>query len=58
MYATGGRPMFGSPQENSNRAWQKLAKELGFIWDTVKPIPGKHMRYFTAEDPLFRESML
>jgi len=38
-----------SPQENANRAWQKLAKKYGFKWDTVHPIQGKGQRFFTAE---------
>ncbi|MBU2701112.1 hypothetical protein Ga0466249_002223 [Sporomusaceae bacterium BoRhaA] len=37
-----------SPQENANRAWQALAKERGFVWDTVQPC-GKGNRFFTAE---------
>lgn len=44
----GGRWM-PSAQENANRAWQALAREKGFIWDTVKPVPEKSTRYFTAE---------
>ena len=38
-----------SPQENANRAWQALANELGFIWDTVHPIAGKPDTFFTAD---------
>lgn len=38
-----------SPQENANSAWQGLARELGFKWDTVQPISGKDMSHFTAE---------
>ena len=38
-----------SPQKNVNNAWQDLAKEKGFIWDTVKPISGKSQLFFTAE---------
>ena len=37
-----------TPQENSNRAWQFLAKEVGFVWDTVEPVSGKDHRHFTA----------
>ena len=36
------------PQEQANNAWQTLAKELGFIWDTVRP-DGSDNRNFTAE---------
>lgn len=37
-----------SPQENANRAWERLGKELGFDHMTVKP-NGKGDRFFTAE---------
>jgi hypothetical protein len=43
----GGPP--SSVQENANRAWQALADELGFVWDTVSPIPGKGQLWFSAE---------
>lgn len=39
-----------SPQENANRAWQALGKKRGFKWDTVKPLPSKGDKYFTAEE--------
>lgn len=29
--------MFPTPQENANRAWQKLGKEMGFVWDSCEP---------------------
>ncbi len=38
-----------SPQENANAAWRRLATELGFIWDTVEPAPGKGPRCFRAQ---------
>lgn len=38
-----------SPQENANHAWQSLANELGFIWDSVQAIPGKSDHFFSAE---------
>jgi hypothetical protein len=38
-----------TPQENANLAWQILGNELGFIWDTAKPVEGKGNKYFTAE---------
>ena len=38
-----------SPQENANRAWQSLGKELGFDYNTVRPISGKGSKFFTAE---------
>lgn len=49
MFLSGGMPMSPSPQENANRAWQALGQELGFKWDTVKPVPGKPQQFFTAE---------
>jgi hypothetical protein len=27
MYLSGGTPMFGTPQENANRAWQRLGEK-------------------------------
>jgi hypothetical protein len=39
-----------SPQENANAAWQELAREMGFQWDSVQPVPGKPPRFFTAEE--------
>lgn len=38
-----------SPAENANRAWEVLAEELGFIWDTVEPISGKEAWHFSAQ---------
>ena len=49
MFLSGGRPMFPSPQENANAAWQRLAEKRGFVWDTVEPQPDKGQRFFTAE---------
>lgn len=38
-----------SPQENANRAWNALGRELGFDGATVEPIPGvSDVRVFTA----------
>ncbi len=37
-----------SPQEKANLAWEKLGKELGFDYKTVKP-NGKGNRFFSAE---------
>ena len=37
-----------TPQENANRAWEALGKELGFLHMTVLPT-GKGDRFFTAE---------
>ncbi len=52
MYLSGGIPMGGTPQENANAAWRELGRELGFKWDTVKPIPGNNVddHLFTAEE--------
>lgn len=38
-----------SPQENANRAWKALAEKRGFKWNTVRPVPGKSDRWFSAE---------
>ena len=37
-----------SPQENANLAWADLGKKMGFDSTTVRPIPGKEMRFFSA----------
>jgi hypothetical protein len=37
-----------SPQENANRAWQRLGEKMGFNYMTVKPIQGKGVRFFSA----------
>ena len=37
-----------SPQENANRAWEALGKRMGFDSLTVRPIPGKGDRFFSA----------
>jgi len=50
MYLSGGVPMYASPQENANRAWEKLGKKLGFKHMTVKPLKeSRGQRFFTAE---------
>lgn len=43
-----GTLMFNSGQENANNAWEKLGKELGFDFMTVKP-NGKGDKFFSAE---------
>jgi hypothetical protein len=48
MSLSGGRPMYNSPQENANRAWQKLGQEMGFASMTVKQ--GRDKWHFTAEE--------
>lgn len=40
-------------QDYANRAWQKLGAEMGFVWDTVRPITGKGQKFFLAK-PLER----
>ena len=37
-----------SPQENANRAWQRLGEKMGFDGTTARPVPGKDARFFTA----------
>ena len=49
MYLSSGMPMFDSPQENANRAWKRLAKKRGFIYESVRPVAGKSQRFFSAE---------
>lgn len=49
MFLSGGEPMFSTPQENANSAWQAVARELGFKWDTAQPVPGKPDRFVSAE---------
>ncbi len=39
-----------SPQENANAAWAVLGKKWGFDPMTVKPVPGKSNKHFTAEE--------
>ena len=38
-----------TPQENANRAWVDLGRELGFKHLTVQPIPGRDEHHFRAE---------
>lgn len=38
-----------SPQENANAAWADLGRKMGFVSETVEPIPGKGSRFFRAE---------
>lgn len=51
MLGSGGKPLFSSQQENANAAWQALGRELGFLWDSVAPIPGKGVTFFSALAP-------
>ena len=48
MYLSGGKPMFGTTQENANYAWKKLGKTMGFKYMTVEP-NGKGNKFFSAE---------
>lgn len=48
LYITGGQNIGGTPQENANRAWEKLGKEMDFQYMTVQP-NGKGERFFSAE---------
>ena len=49
MYLFGGRPMFNTPQENANHAWDVLGKKRGFVGNTVRPVSGKGNKFITAE---------
>lgn len=45
-----------SPQENANAAWKQLGREMGFNYLSVRPIPQKGDRFFTAEESKQEES--
>jgi hypothetical protein len=49
VFLSGGIPMFGTPQENANAAWERLGKKMGFNPFTVEFVPGKGQRCFSAE---------
>lgn len=49
MYLSGGQPMFEDPRTKANRVWARLADDYGFVWDSVRPVPGKPYQFFTAE---------
>lgn len=38
-----------SPRENAEAVWRALGEELGFKWETARPIPGKGDRFFSAD---------
>ena len=38
-----------TPQQNANDAWRQLGDEMGFVWDTVQPLPSRGVRFFSAE---------
>lgn len=38
-----------SQQERANAAWASLGREMGFDAMSVRPVPGKSMKVFTAE---------
>ncbi len=38
-----------NPRENANIAWASLGHEMGFDCSTVKPVPDKGPRFFTAD---------
>lgn len=46
MFTSGGTSIGGSPQENANRAWERLGREMGFQYLTVEA--GRSKRHFTA----------
>ena len=49
LFLSGGLPMASTPQENANRAWERLGAKMGFDYMSVEPISGKGQRHFTAE---------
>lgn len=44
-----GNSVGSTPQENANRAWEALGKEMGFKYMTVKPLGNGNQRAFSAE---------
>ena len=55
-YMVFGGVVPSSPQENANRAWRELGREMGFDWETVKPVSGKGQELFTAEPLATKEA--
>jgi hypothetical protein len=49
MFLSGGIPMYNSPQERANAAWQRLGDKMGFNHMTVRP-NGKGDKFFSAEE--------
>ena len=49
MWLGDGTPMCGTPQENANRAWERLGEKMGFASLTVQPAAGKGQKVFTVE---------
>lgn len=47
MIANGSEPI--SPQESANNFWQRLGKEMGFKWNTARPV-GNDPMTFSAEE--------
>lgn len=48
LLGSGGVRLTSSPQENANRAWEALGREMGFASATVMPVAGKGEAWFTA----------
>ncbi len=38
-----------SPTERTHAVWRELGEELGFDWETARPISGMSDRWFDAE---------
>lgn len=49
IFGSGGVPLTSTPQENANYVWRTLGSEMGFVWDTARPVADKGQRFFTAE---------
>ena len=51
MWTSGGVALFGTPEENANRAWVELGRKMGFKSSTVAPTQCQQCgpRFFTAE---------
>lgn len=44
----GGYSTSDFDQMTANDKWKALGKEMGFVWDTARPISGKSDRFFSA----------
>ncbi len=50
IFGNNGMDLGGNQQENTDNAWKRLGKKMGFNYMTVRPIRGKNNtnRFFTA----------
>ena len=38
-----------SPRQKAEEQWKRIGKEMGFKWETARPVRGKSDIFFTAE---------